>query len=59
MIICSALLELVELWLYTLSAQRLRHTWRTSANQSPSPALQSIQLSRWQAIQAATPQLLV
>lgn len=55
----SALLELVELWLYTLSAQRLRDTWQIYAAQSRSPALQAIQLPRWQAIQAAGPQLLV
>lgn len=55
----SALLTLVELWLYTLSAQRLRQLWETYARQSHSPVLPTIQSPRWQAIQATAPQLLV
>lgn len=55
----SALLGLMELWLYTLSAQRLRETWQTYSQQSRSPALQAIQLPRWQAIRRSVPQLLV
>jgi hypothetical protein len=55
----SALLELIELWLYTLSAQHMRELWHTYAQQSRSPTLPAIQLPRWQAIQAAAPQLVV
>lgn len=55
----SALLGLIELWLYTLSAQRLRTLWQTYAQQSRSPVLQAIQVPRWQAIQVAAPQFLV
>ncbi|GIK39475.1 MAG: hypothetical protein BroJett011_33080 [Chloroflexota bacterium] len=47
------------MWLYTLSAQRLRETWQTYSQQSRSPALQAIQLPRWQAIRRSVPQLLV
>lgn len=55
----STLVGLMELWLYTLSAQRMRTLWQTYAQQSRSPALQAIQIPRWQAIQASAPQLLV
>jgi hypothetical protein len=55
----STLVGLMELWLYTLSAQRMRTLWQTYAQQSRSPALQAIQIPRWQAIQASAPQLVV
>lgn len=55
----STLLGLVELWLYTLSAQRMRTLWQSYAEQSRSPALQAIQLPRWQAIRQSGPQILV
>lgn len=54
----SALLGLSELWLYTLSARRMRDTWQTYTQQSRSPALRAIQLPRWEAIRQSAPQLL-
>lgn len=55
----SALIGLVELWLYTLSAQRMRELWHTYTHQSRSPVLPALQQPRWQAIQAGRPQFLV
>lgn len=55
----SSLLGVLELWLYSLSAQRMRSLWQDYARQSRSPALAVIQQPRWQAIQAAAPQRVV
>ncbi|MFN8458225.1 MAG: hypothetical protein U0401_26835, partial [Anaerolineae bacterium] len=55
----SSLLELLELWLYSLSAQRMRSLWQEYARQSRSPALAAIQQPRWQALQAAAPQRVI
>jgi hypothetical protein len=55
----SALLGIIELWLYTLSARRMRELWQGYARQSRSPALQAIQQPRWQMIENSAPQLLV
>lgn len=55
----SALIGLVELWLYTLSARHLREVWSSYARQSRAAALPVVQLPRWHAIRDQQPQLLV
>jgi hypothetical protein len=55
----SALIGLVELWLYTLSARQLREVWGSYAHQSRAAALPVVQLPRWRAIRDQQPQLLV